>query len=105
MDAHRIGGVNASDENVVTLSLRGGNDLLQQTLADAASSKTRININRVLYRILVGRPCPECPITSKPHQVARIVLDSDDGIFPLRLGVEPSSHHLHRPRLVVVKSR
>ena len=34
MDTDRIGGVNTSYENVITLSLGGGNDLLQHTLPD-----------------------------------------------------------------------
>src|SRR5580765_220928 len=53
-DAYRVGGVDRSDENVITLLLGGSYDFLQEQLPDASPAKTRIHIHRVLDRIFIG---------------------------------------------------
>src|ERR1044071_9847090 len=78
-DARRVGGVDSAHQNVIVLPLRHGDDFPEQTFPDPLSAEARVNVNGVLDRIFVSRPCPEWAVTGEPHQITRIVLDSDDG--------------------------
>src|ERR1700722_5447903 len=104
-NAGLIGRVDASNEDVVILAPRFFNQLLKNNAPSATPPKTGINIDRMLDRILVCRPCPECAGASEAHQFSGIILNSDDRKLSLRFGVEPPGHHLNRSRVVVVKSR
>src|SRR6266511_1500219 len=86
-NTHSVGRVDAPHENMIILPLRGGDDFLKQTFPNSLSAKARVNVNRMLDRILIGRPCPECAVTSKTHQIAGVTLDSDNRKPTLGLGL------------------
>src|ERR1035437_1044065 len=89
----------------MVISHAGGLDnLLQKPTPDAPTAKARVNINRVLDRILVGRPCPEGAETGKSHQLTVISLRANHRKVPLRFRLEPGLYHIRSARLVVVKS-
>src|SRR5687767_8791697 len=81
--------INPSDENMVILRSSSLDNLLQQTSPDALTAKARVNVNRVLDRIFVGRPCPEGAETGKSHQRTALSLRANHGIVPLRFRFEP----------------
>src|SRR5580765_5798518 len=96
--------INPSYKNMVILLSCSLDNLLQKTPPDAPTAKARVDINRVLDRIFVGRPGPEGAETGKSHQLTIISLHANHGKVPLRFRLEPSPHHLRGARLVIVKS-
>src|SRR5262245_12076684 len=104
-DAYGIRCIDAADEHVVILRLRRGDDRGEQRAPGPLAAEASIDIERMLDGVLVRGPRAERTVAAETHELARIVLEADDGISAAGLGLEPRGHRFRRARLVVVQRR
>src|SRR5689334_10627238 len=88
---------------MIILSLRGGDDFLEQTFTDALPPEPGIHVNGMLDSIFVSWKRAKRPVAPEAHKPAGIVLNADDRIISFRLGLEPGRHHFLRARFVIIK--
>src|SRR3546814_13156072 len=75
-----------------------------ERLAQPAPAKARVDIDRVLDRVLVGRVGAKRAIAGKAHQLARGVFVAHHRKAARLLGLEPGLQQRRRARLIDRKS-
>jgi hypothetical protein len=99
----RVRDINAADHDVILVFLGRFDQLLQEPRANPFASMIFVYVDRMLHRVLIGRPRPKRSVACEPEEVAERIHSSDDRKSPVLLGFEPPGHTFTCSRLVVIE--
>lgn len=97
--------IDGAHDSVLARDLGSLHNFGEQVLAQPLTAVIRVNVNRMLNRVLVGGVSPEGAKAGEAKKFPVGVLHTDDGKTTGSFGGEPGHHRFASARLVVVEGR